>query len=121
MVGFSLTTIFQKNNIINNSYFGVQTLAILTCKIKNNNIIHNGYKETFSKSINAWTSPYIDARNNWWGTEKGPSVFGFNDRPKIGLYLSIVRVRPWLMEPIPDAGRQIQSFIITKNRFDFLE
>jgi hypothetical protein len=87
-----------------------------------NNIVNNGHDllnphhggVVFNKSFS-----FCDLRNNWWGTPQGPNI-------NISLYSSeniiqlrkvnnsdtilftgigLACLRPWLSEPVPDAGR----------------
>ena len=50
---------------------------------------------------------FIDVRNNWWGSSRGPSLLLFPFRgDKLKHRFGWALYRPWATEPIPDAGRQ---------------
>jgi parallel beta-helix repeat protein len=119
-MGIFLNTLFkakiQKNNIFNNSDHGIHVNSFSTAQIHDNNIYSNGFNwEEWNPSIWIWHYCMIDARNNWWGAEDGPTVILFDrhsnehtirDGHGDTIYLdrSILFPRPWAIEPIPDAG-----------------
>lgn len=96
----------EKNNIINNSYAGVGAWTTYSNYIQNNNICDNGYVEP-NVDVGGCTINYgyLNARNNWWGSEKGPSTRLLPNRGDV-IYrgLAWVAFYPWAKEPIPDAG-----------------
>lgn len=103
--------------IANNTYTGVTSLYSIS-KIVSNNFINNGNDSYYidSAGMYSWSS-FLDGRNNWWGSSQGPCVsllFGqtilslraVENSDIIMLRKGIARFRPWLSEPVPDAGRQ---------------
>jgi parallel beta-helix repeat protein len=103
---------------VNNSYFGVLSV-FSTSSITSNNILNNGrnYSAIDSSGAYIWSS-LSDLRSNWWGTTQGPSIsIGVRtgmiipirsvENSDVVLFLrGFALVRPWLSEPVPDAGRQ---------------
>ena len=90
------------NNISNNSDIGILSFISLLRQIHNNNLYNNGGSELASVSgdVFCWIG-FIDARNNWWGSEKRPKIGNHKD---IFPMFGFVRFIPWAKEPIPDAG-----------------
>ena len=107
----ALRTKIYKNNISNNNYIGIEVsnfLGISSAQINYNNICGNGYMDKEDGyGLSGYPISFIDARNNWWDSEKGPSrlLFPFRGDRLVKL-LSIVQYRPWLTEPVSDAGVQ---------------
>jgi len=111
---------------MNNSRDGV-VVAFCSAGITSNNFVNNGreYTENGSYGAGLWASS-TDIRDNYWGNLEGPSVSllvrSKNHTVKLiplrviddsdalifqGLYgRCLSRFRPWLSEPVPDAGRQ---------------
>jgi parallel beta-helix repeat protein len=106
-----LSTKIYKNNISDNKYVGIEVsnfLGVSSAKINYNNICGNGYMDKEDGyGLSGYPISFIDARNNWWDSEKGPSrlLFPFRGNRLVKL-LSIVQYRPWLTKPISDAGVQ---------------
>ena len=87
-------------------------------RIKDSNIYNNGYDYSTWPPGGIWSMwfAYIDARGNWWGAENGPKLCFYiydhillplrlrADGDKIIFSRSIYRIRPWVTEPISDAG-----------------
>jgi len=105
---------------INNSFVGVLS-ALSTPRITSNNFINNGRDlpdENESSGVYVWGS-FIDLRNNWWGASEGPNISRWirlswkivpirivDNGDLVFLRNGFARLRPWLSEPVPDAGRQ---------------
>jgi len=106
---------------VNNSFFGVLSV-FCTLRITLNNFFNNGreFPENGSAGVYIWGS-FTDLRNNYWGTPEGPSItLGFktknlpiwivNNSDTVLFMRWFVRcfslLRPWLSEPVPNAGRQ---------------
>lgn len=111
---------------INNSFFGVCS-AFSSPQITLNNFFNNGRECPENGSCGAliWGA-FTDLRNNYWGDSEGPSISfivrSTNYIAKLILIRTIddsdtiifqgvfgrcvSRFRPWLSEPVPDAGRQ---------------
>jgi parallel beta-helix repeat protein len=112
---------------MNNSRDGV-VVAFCSAQITSNNFVNNGKEyidENGSCGAGLWASS-TDIRDNYWGNPEGPSVSLWvrskNHTAKLiplrviddsdtlifqGLYgRCLSRFRPWLSEPVPDAGRQ---------------
>jgi parallel beta-helix repeat protein len=109
-VGLNMGTIvrthIEKNNIYNNSWFGIMAFPYCKIDIHNNNICNNGFAENRQYASGLFCSKsIIDSRNNWWGADNGPRCrFHFGNGDKIKYMMSLVFKRPWTTEPIPDAG-----------------
>ena len=95
----------HRNLIHNNSYFGLALYTLSILSIQNNNIYSNGW-DVEGHGAYAISFAYANMRNNWWGSPQGPGGIGPGDGDTIEKQLSIVRYRPWLTEPVSDAGRQ---------------
>ena len=105
---FTLKTKIEQNNISNNSYFGIGLFISFLNHINYNNIYDNGGFEPSldSSGVMCWGG-FIDVRNNWWGSSRGPSLLLFPNRgDKLVRRFGLTSFRPWATEPIPDAGRQ---------------
>lgn len=103
--------------IANNTYTGITSLYSIS-KIVSNNFIDNGNDSYYidTAGMYSWSS-FLDGRNNWWGSSQGPCVSllfrqtilplrAVENSDTIMLRKGIARFRPWLSEPVPDAGRQ---------------
>ncbi|MFA5102346.1 MAG: right-handed parallel beta-helix repeat-containing protein [Candidatus Thermoplasmatota archaeon] len=105
--------------ITNSSFSGIFCF-FSTPKMTQNNIYNNGddWEENGSAGMVIWNS-FCDLRNNWWGSLKGPSVTlvlltGYlplrtiPESDKVYMFKWFVigfnYFRPWLSEPVPDAG-----------------
>ena len=98
------------NNISHNNVTGIQNHAwnlVTTASIKNNNICGNGWQyPDLSWGLTAMRS-ILDLRNNWWGAEDGPlHKYHSGHGDFIEWRFSLLILRPWATEPIPDAGVQ---------------
>ncbi len=110
--------------ISSNTHIGV-FCPFSIAKVTLCNIVGNGRNNSEfidSAGMYSWGSFYFDVRQNWWGSPKGPSVsliyntgnYVFKIVPLrtidngdlVMLRYGIARFRPWLSEPVPDAGRQ---------------
>ena len=106
--------------ITNSSFSGIFCF-FSTPKITQNNIFNNGHDwmENGSAGMIIWNS-FCDLRNNWWGSPKGPSInlilrtrviplrtIPDSDEVYMGEWFvrGFTYFRPWLSEPVPDAGR----------------
>jgi len=100
----SLNLKIEYNNISNNSDIGIISIVSLLSQISNNNLYDNGGSELaiVTGDVFCWLG-FIDARNNWWGSDKRPKIGNHKD---ILLWFGIVRFIPWATEPITDAGVQ---------------
>jgi parallel beta-helix repeat protein len=105
-----LNTRIYKNNISYNNYIGIGVsnfIGISSSQINYNNICGNGFMDEDGYGLSGYPISFVNARNNWWDSEKGPSRFLFPYRgDRLVKLLSIVQFRPWLTEPINDAGVQ---------------
>ena len=111
---------------INNSIFGILS-NFCSSKITSNNFFNNGRESPWNGSCEAFIwGAFTDLRNNYWGNSEGPSISfivrSINNTAKLVLIRTIddgdaiifqgvfgrcvSRFRPWLSEPVPDAGRQ---------------
>jgi len=98
----------ERNNIINNSDAAIWARLTYSKYIQNNNIYDNGYIEP-DVDVGGCIIEYgfLNARNNWWGSEKGPSTKLFPNRGEtIYRDKGWVAFYPWAKEPISDAGVQ---------------
>ncbi len=102
----TLMTKIEKNNISNNSYFGIASFLSFLNRINYNNIYDNGgFTPALDSSGVMSQLAFIDARHNWWGSSKGPSWLVFQNRgDKLIRFFGWASFRPWEREPIPDAG-----------------
>ncbi len=111
---------------INNSYYGL-LLTFSSPRVTQNNFMNNGGESPKNGSCGAcvWHS-FTDLRNNYWGASEGPSIsMMVRNNQTTGKIVSIRSIdngdtilfikvfarcitllRPWLSEPVPDAGRQ---------------
>lgn len=112
---------------MNNSKHGV-VVAFCSAQLTLNNFVNNGLEytdENGSCGACLWASS-TDIRDNYWGNPEGPSVsllvrsknhtvklipLRVNDGSDTILFQGVFgrlvsRFRPWLSEPVPDAGRQ---------------
>jgi parallel beta-helix repeat protein len=111
---------------INNSIFGI-LFTFCSSKITSNNFFNNGRESPWNGSCGAFIwGAFTDLRNNYWGNSEGPSISfivrSTNNTAKLVLIRTIddsdaiifqglfgrcvSHFRPWLSEPVPDAGRQ---------------
>jgi len=111
----SFRTHIEKNNINNNSWIGLYIFPSCTGELNFNNIHGNGYAEDVQLPCGLYCGrSIIDARYNWWGSENGPRMYKYGflgiipirfvGSEKIIRSRSIIIYRPWVKEPIPDAG-----------------
>ncbi len=111
----SVDSVVDSCNIYNNSWVGIENDMFSIVRIKHNNIYDNGYDKMFEAPcglLSMWFC-FIDARDNWWGSENGPRMYRYGyigiipfkiiGSEKIIRSRSIVLYRPWAKEPIPDA------------------
>ncbi|UCD13239.1 MAG: right-handed parallel beta-helix repeat-containing protein [Thermoplasmatales archaeon] len=113
----------HKNNIYNNSFFGIAVDNFngisAAVNINYNNIYDNGFETNYACGMMILERSICDARYNWWGADNGPKIFWYiyskniciplrpwGDGDRIGRGRCILFLRPWEKEPIPDAGRQ---------------
>lgn len=105
----TLRTSIQKSNIYNNCAFGIFMpfipFGITTALMHDNNIYHNGFEWDVARGLLAQLT-ILDIRHNWWGASDGPGYDGPGSGDELERWLSIILLRPWATEPIPDAGRQ---------------
>ena len=110
----------EKNNIYNNTHCGIDAFRFYSGIFNYNNFENNGFAdlENYTCCISSQQS-YIDMRNNWWGSPDGPDLdlaIGFLYAKKLihikktdgeisKYWHSILLFRPWLTEPVADAGR----------------
>jgi hypothetical protein len=104
--------------LVNNSYIGLISYHSIA-RIYSNNIVNNGRNWTENidpAGVYSWQS-FLDVRQNWWGSSEGPCVSVTPVESVIQVRkiegsdvlmkrLGFARFRPWLSEPVPDAGRQ---------------
>ena len=104
----TLSVKIEKNNVSNNSYFGIFSLLSFLSHINDNNLYDNGgFVPSLDSSGVYCLGGFIDVRNNWWGSSRGPSLLLFPFRgDKLKHRFGWALYRPWATEPIPDAGRQ---------------
>lgn len=125
VVGITLVSTFririEKNNIYNNSFYGLDFWRFTYGTVTHNNFVNNGadHPEYITMCVASQQS-FIDYRNNWWNDADGPDKYlalGWpyaivkipirrTDGESIVFWKSIALTRPWLTEPVPDAGRQ---------------
>lgn len=105
--------------IANNSYMGLLTFDTLA-HIFQNNIVNNGRNwtnNTDPAGVYSWRS-FLDVRQNWWGSSKGPCISlctrfpiiplrSVENSDLIMLRYGFARFRPWLSEPVLNAGRPL--------------
>jgi parallel beta-helix repeat protein len=111
----------EKNNIHNNTFYGISSNRYTYGTVANNNFADNGlYHTQYYYGSVASLQSYLDFRNNWWNNKEGPSLylvlgppmgkvkipFGNTDGESLAFMRGIALTRPWLTEPFPDAGRQ---------------
>jgi parallel beta-helix repeat protein len=103
---------------INNTYTGVTSLYSFS-KIVSNNFIGNGNDSYYidTAGMYSWSS-FLDGRNNWWGSSRGPCVSllfrqtilplrTVENSDIVMLRKGFALFRPWLSEPVPDAGKHM--------------
>ena len=108
LLGFILRTVIHHCNITQNHDVGFPTVFAWCAQIHHNNIVGNGfpYPTVNGSGVMPWWS-FLDMRENWWGAADGP-IYRFHEGhgDTIVGWLSFVLIRPWLSEPVLDAGRQ---------------
>jgi len=120
----SIGSVAENCNIYNNSWHGIYNGMFSMVRIKHNNIYDNGYDEMFEAPCGMWSMwfCFVDARDNWWGSENGPRMYRFGylgiipikiiGNEKIIRSRSIIMYRPWAKEPIPDAGVRLSHYFL---------
>jgi parallel beta-helix repeat protein len=107
-------------NIANNWYCGIFSFRSFA-QITSNNIFNNNIYGSSGGGVLCLCS-FLDLRSNWWGTSQGPNITMICSVPFLGPYYlpiritdhgdtvirlrGLTRLRPWLSEPVPDAGLQ---------------
>ena len=108
-------------NINNNEYVGVG-LVYCGAQITSNNIVNNSDEVRGISISGGFPFSFCDMSHNWWGAPQGPNIkiyfLNFNKvirdvggNQTVHLYgiwslKSLFHLRPWLIEPVPDAGLQ---------------
>jgi hypothetical protein len=118
----TIKTCIHKNNIYHNAEGLFITKISLPfrlsfVRVNHNNIYDNNLYENFSAGVMAWRGNG-DFRYNWWGATDGPKIQWLNDYyydlnlsyggsgNAILRQFAILFYRPFLREPVVDAGRK---------------
>jgi len=109
-------------NITNNSYMGISSFFSIAL-IHSNNFVNNGRNYPIAPDpagVYSWFS-FLNVQNNWWNASKGPCISlliegvdkwkviklrTVDDADTVMFRHGFAYFRPWLSEPVPDAGKQ---------------